>query len=200
MIGSALRRPPVRSAAVAGCAALALAACSSSKSSSSTASSSSAAAAGATTTAAPTSPATMFSTSTISGVGDVVVDGLGRTVYVLTSDMKTNLPCDDASGCTKFWPDLPFPDGVSSATAGTGIQQSLLSSKKLADGETYPTYNGWLMYEFVKDSGPGQANGVGVKSFGGTWYALSPSGTLVSKSGASTSTTAASSAGGGSGY
>jgi predicted lipoprotein with Yx(FWY)xxD motif len=109
----------------------------------------------------------------------VVVDGRGRTVYLLTSGDHTNVPCDDASGCTKVWPHLPLPQGTSSAKAGNGLQASLLSTMKLSDGETYPTYNGWLMYEYVGDSGPGQAHGEGIQSFGGTWYAISPAGTPV---------------------
>ena len=54
---------------------------------------------------------------------------------------------------------------------------------KLSDGETYPTYHGWLMYEYSGDSGPGQSNGQGIKSFGGTWYALNASGDLVKSGG-----------------
>jgi predicted lipoprotein with Yx(FWY)xxD motif len=121
----------------------------------------------------------MFSAMNVQGVGMVLVDGRGRTVYLLTSGGHTNVPCDDASGCTKVWPDLPLPQGTSSAMAGSGLQASLLSTTKLSDGETYPTYNGWLMYEYVGDSGPGQANGQGIQSFGGTWYAISPAGTPV---------------------
>jgi hypothetical protein len=64
-----------------------------------------------------------------------------------------------------------------------GIDASLLSTKKLSDGETYPTYNGWLMYEYSGDSGPGQSSGQGIKSFGGTWYAVMPSGNPVTSSG-----------------
>ena len=107
----------------------------------------------------------------------VVVDGNGRTVYLLTSASQKNVPCDDASGCTKVWPDLALPDGTSAATAGPGLQQSLLGTMKLSSGETYPTYGGYLMYEFTGDSGPAQGNGQGISSFGGTWYALTPAGT-----------------------
>jgi predicted lipoprotein with Yx(FWY)xxD motif len=116
---------------------------------------------------------------------------------LLTGSQK-NVPCDDPSGCTKVWPDLPLPDGTSSATAGPGIQASLLSTMKLSDGETYPTYGGYLMYEFTGDKGPGEGHGQGIKSFGGTWYALSPSGTPISSasSGGTTATTKSSSGGG----
>ena len=83
---------------------------------------------GGSTTSAPTTsspgsgakPSTSFSTAKVSGVGTVVVDGRGRTVYILTADGKTNAPCTDASGCTKLWPDLPLPDGVASATGEMG--------------------------------------------------------------------------------
>jgi predicted lipoprotein with Yx(FWY)xxD motif len=121
----------------------------------------------------------MFGLANVPGVGMVVVDGRGRTVYLLTSGDHTNVPCDDASGCTKVWPDLPLPQGTSSATAGSGLQASLLSTMKLSDGQTYPTYNGWLMYEYVADAGSGQAHGQGIQSFGGTWYAISPAGMAV---------------------
>ena len=124
-------------------------------------------------------PATKFSVANVSGVGNVVVDGKGRTVYILTNAAKKNVPCTDASGCTGAWPDLPFPDGTSAATAGSGINASLLGSMKLSDGETYPTYNGYLMYEYSGDSSSGQANGQGLKSYGGTWYVLNSSGNPV---------------------
>ena len=147
---------------------------------------------GGSTTSAPTTtssagsgakPSTSFSTAKVSGVGTVVVDGRGRTVYILTADGKTNAPCTDASGCTKLWPDLPLPDGVAAAKGEMGIDASLLSTKKLSDGETYPAYHGWLMYEYSGDSGPGQSSGQGITSFGGTWYALMPSGNPVTSSG-----------------
>jgi predicted lipoprotein with Yx(FWY)xxD motif len=197
-----IRQRPVRAigttALVAGLALVA-AACGSSSSKSSSVS----AAAGSsnTTTAPAASPATSFSVGMVAGLGDVVVDGLGHTVYILTADGKTNVPCSDASGCTAIWPDLPLPDGTTAATAGTGLQASLLSTEKLADGETYPTYKGWLMYELSKDTASGEAKGEGFHSFGGNWYALSATGDPVlppattATTGATTATTAAPSGG-----
>jgi predicted lipoprotein with Yx(FWY)xxD motif len=135
-------------------------------------------------------PSTSFSTAIVPGVGSVLVDGSGRTVYVLTSDGHSNVPCTAASGCTALWPGLPLPTGSSGAKAGTGVEASLLGTKKLSDGKTYPTYNGWLIYEYAGDSGSGQAKGQGIKSFGGTWYALNASGNPV------TSTSGGSSGGG----
>jgi predicted lipoprotein with Yx(FWY)xxD motif len=124
-----------------------------------------------------------FSTASVSGLGHVLVDGKGRTVYILTKNGKTNVPCSDASGCTAVWPDLPLKGSAAAAKAGSGLASSMLGTKELSDGETYPTYNGWLMYEYTGDSGPGQANGEGITSFGGTWYVLSPSGTPIKPGG-----------------
>jgi predicted lipoprotein with Yx(FWY)xxD motif len=147
------------------------------------------------------SPGTSFSTANIAGLGTVVVDARGRTVYILTAPGKKNVPCEDSNGCTAIWPDLPLPDGTTSAHAGSGIDASLLSSMKSSDGETYPTYNGYLMYEYAADSGPGQAHGQGSMTFGGTWWVLSPSGKPITSSGvASTSNPSSSSNSGGGGY
>jgi predicted lipoprotein with Yx(FWY)xxD motif len=138
-------------------------------------------------TAAAASPGTMFSTANVSGLGTVVVDGQGHTVYLLTAGNAKNAPCDDASGCTKVWPDLTLPDGTAAATAGSGLQASLLGTMKLANGETYPTYGGWLMYEYVGDSGPAQGHGQGLQTFGGTWSALTPAGVPATAAAAPTS-------------
>jgi predicted lipoprotein with Yx(FWY)xxD motif len=146
-------------------------------------------------TSSSANPATKFSIASVSGLGNVVVDGRGRTVYILTSGDHTNVPCTASSGCTKLWPTLPLPGGTSAATAGTGVKATLLGTKKLSDGKTYPTYNGWLIYEYAGDPGPGQAKGQRIKSFGGTWYALNPSGNPVTSSAGSASTST-----GGGGY
>ena len=98
---------------------------------------------------------TRFTTASVSGVGTVLVDGKGKTVYVLTKNGTTNVPCTGASGCTALWPP------VSAA------------------------FKGWRLHEYTGDTGSGQANGEGLKSYGGTWYALSRSGQPVKTSGSS---------------
>jgi predicted lipoprotein with Yx(FWY)xxD motif len=135
-----------------------------------------------TTSSSSTDPATKFSIASVAGVGNAVVDGNGRTVYVLTSASTKNVPCTDGNGCTKIWPDLALPDGVSSAKAGSGLKASLLGTK-MTNGETYATYNGWLLYEYSGDSNPGDGNGQGIQSFGGTWYVLDASGNPVKSGG-----------------
>jgi predicted lipoprotein with Yx(FWY)xxD motif len=191
------RQGRLRLAALAAAALLTLAACGSSGT---TKAASTGGSKSPTTTAATSSaaPGTTFRATTVPGLGMAVVDGRGHTIYVLSADGKTNAPCDDASGCTKVWPDLALPSGTAAATAGPGLMASLLGTMKLSSGETYPTYGGWLMYEFVGDSGVAEAHGEGLKSFGGTWYALSPAGTPITS--AATTTTAPKSGVGGGGY
>ncbi len=77
-----------------------------------------------TTTGSSTNPATSFSVADVSGFGKVVIDAKGRTVYILTSSGKKNVPCTDANGCTAVWPDLPLPSGTSAANAGVGLNAS----------------------------------------------------------------------------
>jgi hypothetical protein len=62
------------------------------------------------------------------------------------------------------------------------------------------TAGAWPLYTFAKDKAPGDVNGQGKKSFGGTWYAVSPSGMAVkatANSAPASSAPATSSAGGG---
>jgi predicted lipoprotein with Yx(FWY)xxD motif len=120
-----------------------------------------------------------FSTANVSGLGTVLVNGNGRTIYMLTSEQGGKLTCTDDNGCTKVWPDTELPSGVSSGIAGNGVNSSLLSTVKTSDGHLYVTYNGWPLYTYSGDSGPMQSHGQGIQSFGGTWYALDASGNPV---------------------
>jgi predicted lipoprotein with Yx(FWY)xxD motif len=87
---------------------------------------------------------------------------------------------------------------VTSATAGSGNQASLLGTVKNAAGDLYGTYHGWPLYTYSGDSGPGQTNGEGITSFGGTWYVLSTSGSPVTSSHSQSGNSG--SGGGGNGY
>jgi predicted lipoprotein with Yx(FWY)xxD motif len=126
--------------------------------------------------------AVTISAKNITGVGTVLVNGTGRTLYMLTSEKGGKITCTDENGCTKVWPDTELPKGVTSATAGSGIHASLLGTVKNSSGELYPTYNGWPLYTFSGDNGPGEAHGEGLTGFGGTWYVLNVSGNPVTSS------------------
>ena len=125
-------------------------------------------------------------------LGPVLVDGKGLTVYMLTADSPGHSTCSAA--CLQYWPPVtgPAPTSVKGITAA-------LSVTTTTSGTSMVTAAGWPLYTFVKDSAPGDVTGEGVKSFGGTWYAVSPSGKAVTSPAttASTTPTGGSSSGGG---
>ncbi len=127
-------------------------------------------------------PGITVSAKSVPGVGTVLVNGKGQTLYMLTSEKGGKITCTDDNGCTKVWPDTELPKGVTAATVGSGIQASLLGTVKNSAGDLYVTYDGWPLYTYAGDSGPGQANGEAITGFGGTWYVLSTSGSPVTSS------------------
>lgn len=150
------------------------------------------------TTAAPAARggAATVRTANVSGVGTVLVNAQGRTLYVLTSEKGNKVTCTDASGCTGIWPPVVLASGVTNAVPGTGVQASLLATVG-GNGGARVTYASYPLYTYSGDSGPGAANGKGITSFGGTWWPISPTGTLVTGSSSPTTTGGS---GSGSGY
>ncbi|MDP9074276.1 MAG: hypothetical protein M3N98_08905 [Actinomycetota bacterium] len=116
-----------------------------------------------------------ISSAPVAGFGTVLVNGSdGKTLYLLTSEQGGKLTCTDENGCTKVWPDTELPDGVTAATAGPGVQASMLSTVKSSAGHLYPTYNGWPLYEFAHDMSAGQANGEESAALAGAGTSLGP--------------------------
>ena len=150
------RRGPLRSWLLAGGLALGtaatVAACGSSPSTAA-GSPSSSAPAGASSAASAT-----ISAKSVPGVGAVLVNGQGQTLYMLTSEKGGKITCTQANGCTQAWPETLLTSGAT-ATAGSGVQSSLLGTVKDAGGNLEVTYNHWPLYTFSGDSGPGVARG-----------------------------------------
>ena len=173
-------------------AAVTVAACGSSSSGTAAGSSSSA--------PAGTSPAAAVTVSakSVPGVGTVLVNAQGQTLYLLTSEKGGKVTCTASNGCTQAWPETTLARGMTAATAGSGVQSALLGTVTDAGGKLEVTYNHWPLYTFSGDSGPGVAKGQGLTSFGGTWYVLNTSGNPVTSIRARPGSS--SSAGGGNGY
>jgi predicted lipoprotein with Yx(FWY)xxD motif len=123
-------------------------------------------------------------TASVPGLGTVLVDGAGRTLYTLTSEVAGKITCTTANGCTIYWSQLDSRSGQRRETRG-GARASMIGSEKGAPSTRILTYHGRPLYTYVGDGAAGQANGEALKSFGGTWYAVSAAGSLV-KSAAST--------------
>lgn len=118
-------------------------------------------------------------------LGEVLVDGSGHTVYLLTADHHGTSTCD--AGCAAAWPPVPPAGGTPSGVTGT------LGRTTTPAGTAVATLNGVPLYTYTGDPAPGDVNGQDIHSFGGQWYAVSPSGTKVENDGSSDS-------GGGYGY
>jgi len=115
-------------------------------------------------------------------IGNVLVNANGMTLYILTSDPDGQSTC--SGGCAAAWP----PDTVSGApAAGQGVDSSLLGTFTRADGSQQVTYAGHPLYTYRADSSPGNVNGQGITSFGGTWYVLGADGQPVTSSMSSSS-------------
>jgi predicted lipoprotein with Yx(FWY)xxD motif len=145
------------------------------------------AAAPATTTggASAANASVTVSAASVPGVGTVLVNGNGRTLYVLESEKGGKVTCTAAGGCTAVWSPAVLPSGMSQAIAGSGVQASLLGTVKSPTGDVRVTYGGWPLYTYVGDSGSGTAKGQGVKDSFGLWWVLSPSGTPITTSSSS---------------
>src|ERR1700724_684349 len=172
------RRGPLRSWLLAGGLALGtaatVAACGSASSSTAADSPGSSAPAGASSAASAT-----ISAKSVPGGGTVLVNGQGQTLYMLTSETGGKITCTQANGCTQAWPETLVATGATAATAGNGVQASLLGTIQDASGNLEVTYNHWPLYTFSGDSVPGVAKGQALTSFGGTWYVLNGSGDPV---------------------
>ncbi|HET8600480.1 MAG TPA: hypothetical protein VFL99_09150 [Segeticoccus sp.] len=125
-------------------------------------------------------------------LGNILVNGNGMTLYMLTSDGPNQSHCN--ATCLHYWPLVPASQGAhaSGVTAKVG-------STKATSGASMLTVGGWPLYTYVQDSKPGDVTGQGINTFGGKWYVLSPSGHPIKGSAASSSPSSTSS-GGGYGY
>lgn len=131
--------------------------------------------------AASTVPAAHASRAAIVGVhhsslGSILVSSSGRTLYEFTRDHAGKSSCAAISGCPEAWPPLRT---TGKPTARSGVKASLLSSINLAGGGKQVTYAGHPLYLYAGDSGTAETSYVGVKEFGGNWYAINASGHAV---------------------
>ena len=128
--------------------------------------------------AAGTSPFYEVKTGKVSGLGTVLVNGQGLTLYMFVpDDQRGRSTCYGA--CASAWPPLRLPTGQSEPVAGGQAQASLLGTTARKDGGLQVTYNGWPLYLWAADTEPGQATGQGLNNLGGRWYVLSSTGQVI---------------------
>jgi predicted lipoprotein with Yx(FWY)xxD motif len=173
-----------------GIAALAVGCSSSTKNAVSTPPSSGGASASA---SAPASTAALHTAN--SKYGQILVDGSGHTLYLLTADAAGKSTCYGT--CASFWP----ADHTSGMPSHSGVNAAMVGTTTRTDHTTQVTYNGHPLYTFAKDTSAGDVTGEGITNFGGTWYVVGVNGNaIMSAPAAPAPSSSPSSSGGGYGY
>jgi predicted lipoprotein with Yx(FWY)xxD motif len=145
-----------------------------------------AAACGSSNTTSPTSASTRstsasgvgLSTRSIKGLGTVLVDSSGRTLYTFAPDKAKKVTC--TGSCAVVWPPLKIGAGQKPSVSGA-LKASLISSLPDPSGGRVVTYNGWPLYLYQVDQIAGTDHGQGLNSAGGVWYVIQPSGAQITK-------------------
>jgi len=119
-------------------------------------------------------PAYVVQASTISGLGKIIADGGGFTLYMYAPDHRGPSRC--AGFCAQQWPPLLLPRGVVKPAAGPGVRADLLGTVRRGNGRLQVTYNGWPLYLWQGDTAPGEATGQADDM--GLWYVMSVSGAV----------------------
>lgn len=120
-------------------------------------------AAGAATKAKPT--ASVISTAESPKLGTILVAG-DAAVYTRTAGPKA---C--SAKCRKIWPPVLLPKGVTTASAGTGVDAAKLGTVPAGHGALQVTYAGSPLFWFAAETSTGQARGT-VTDKWGTWSAV----------------------------
>lgn len=133
---------------------------------------------GASTSTSSSGAGVKVGTRTISGLGTILVDAQGKTLYVFQPDKHSKVTCTGA--CAAVWPPLHASGGAGASATGA-VKQSLLASDPSPEGGSVVTYAGWPLYTYVADTSAGMATGQALNLNGGLWYVITPSGTIVTK-------------------
>jgi predicted lipoprotein with Yx(FWY)xxD motif len=103
-----------------------------------------------------------------SDLGQILVDGEGRTLYMFKPDEAGTPTCYDE--CETSWPPLTVTGDVS---VGEGLDAATFTTVARTDGSMQVKAGNWPLYYFANDAAPGDVNGQDV---GDVWYVVSPAG------------------------
>lgn len=118
-------------------------------------------------------------TRKLKGLGVVLVNAKGRTLYTFAPDERRHVTC--TGQCAQYWPPLKWKSSGKPKAGGSAKTNRLGLDKNPAGGRVV-TYAKWPLYTYAGDSGAGQANGQNTKLNGGKWYVISPSGARIKHS------------------
>jgi predicted lipoprotein with Yx(FWY)xxD motif len=104
-----------------------------------------------------------------SALGQIVVDGQGKTLYMFTPDEDQSAPTCVAD-CATNWPALI---AAGTPTAGSGLTAAVSTIARTDGGGDQVKYGEYPLYYFAADKAAGDTNGQGV---GGKWYVVGADG------------------------
>lgn len=107
----------------------------------------------------------MVTLQTSGALGDILVDGNGKTLYVFAKDVNGQSQC--TGGCLADWPVYNATD----LQPGAGIDVNDFGTITRSDGAQQTTYKGWPLYYYGGDDAAGETNGEAV---GQLWFAAKP--------------------------
>jgi predicted lipoprotein with Yx(FWY)xxD motif len=119
----------------------------------------------------------VISARTVAGVGTVLTDKSGKTLYTAQQEERGVIKC--TAGCLSFWFPVIVGKGATPRAAST-VTGTLGSIQRSDDRSRQLTYNGQPLYTFRLDNAPGQTHGNNfTDQFGGqtfSWHAVTASG------------------------
>jgi predicted lipoprotein with Yx(FWY)xxD motif len=105
-----------------------------------------------------------------SDLGQIIVDGEGKTLYMFQPDEAGTPTCYDE--CAENWPPV-LADDPASVTVGEGLDATKLSVVPRTDGGSQLKYGTWTLYYFANDAAPGDTNGQGLQD---VWWVIGANG------------------------
>jgi len=128
-------------------------------------------------TTGPEGPGYMVQSQPVKGLGTVLVNGYGLTLYLFVPDHGSGRSTCFGY-CATEWPPATLPTGVTTPVIGGGVDRALIGTTRR--GTTLQvTYNGWPLYRWIGDTSAGQSTGEGITNAGGLWYAVNDAGQPV---------------------
>ena len=126
------------------------------------------------TTAAPAaSPADFAAKVGESGLGKIMTDAKGLTLYGFINDVNATSTC--YSTCAEAWPPVIVD---ADWKVGPGLDTGVFSTTKREDGSLQLVAGKYPLYTYGGDAAPGDTTGHGS---GDVWFAMNLDGTLVAK-------------------
>jgi predicted lipoprotein with Yx(FWY)xxD motif len=100
------------------------------------------------------------------GLGQILVDGQGNTLYYFTRDAGNDFSAC-LGGCLNAWPIFHSLN----LTPGEGLDASDFTSFTRSDGSLQTSYKGWPLYYYANDTLVGETNG---EARGDSWFVAKP--------------------------